>query len=324
MHASASCGDLLEQAIVHSLIAALFVEALIRAWRVGHPGQRLALRRLALAQPLLVSPALVLLFPWRAGVAFRATALLDGRSWSEVRLLGFDASRAFLGGLAALGAALFLLDARAVVRELRRGGPRAADPDRATAARIAAAVGALSRGAGGPPRISFLDRAGPAVYCAGLRRQRVVVSRGAIERLDDAELAAALAHEQAHLERRDPARSWGLLGLRALLWVSPAFQLEARVAARDAERIADERAVALGADRVALASALVKLHRAGTGRRTLVLGGALDGPLRRARSADVVQRARALLAPPAPPLPLQAARLLLAAGALAALTFLVT
>jgi Zn-dependent protease with chaperone function len=143
--------------------------------------------------------------------------------------------------------------------------------------------------------------------------------------LDAEELRAALAHEAAHLERQDPERSWVVMGLRALLCLNPTFQILARVLARDAERLADERGVELGADRLALASSLVKLHRAtgGGGRRTLVFGGALAGPLRRARSLDVEQRARALLAPAPARLPFGRLRLALAGATVAALLFFV-
>jgi Zn-dependent protease with chaperone function len=116
------------------------------------------------------------------------------------------------------------------------------------------------------------------------------------------------------------------MGLRALMCLNPTFQVQARVLARDAERRADERGVELGADRLALASGLIKLHRATGGggvRRTLFFGGALAGPLRRARSLDVEQRARALLEPPPPLLPFGRLRVALAGATLAAVLYFV-
>jgi Zn-dependent protease with chaperone function len=220
---------------------------------------------------------------------------------------------------------LFAADLGSLLSALRRGKPEAATPDGPTAARLAAALRPLEARGVAPPLV-YLDRPGPALFCAGVRRPVVYVSRGALDLLDDQELAAALAHEAAHAERKDPERSWVVMGLRALMFLNPTFQILARTLARDAERLADERGAELGADRLALASGLIKLHRAtgGGGRRTLVFGGALAGPLRRARSLDVELRARALLAGAPARLPFGRLRVALAgACALGMLYFVV-
>jgi Zn-dependent protease with chaperone function len=325
MHLDERWADILAQFLVHSLVASLFVEALARTWDVRHPGQRMALRLVALGYPLVLFPALLLLFPHRLDDAFRDQALLAGRAWHDVHFLGLDLYRAFVGGLAGLGALLFAADLGSLLSALRRGRPRAAVPDGPTAARLAAALRPLEARGAAPPLV-YLDRPGPALFCAGVRRPVVYVSRGALELLDDEELAAALAHEAAHAERKDPERSWVVMGLRAVMFLNPTFQILARTLARDAERLADERGAELGADRLALASGLVKLHRAtgGGGRRTLVFGGALAGPLRRARSLDVELRARALLVAAPARLPFGRLRVALAgAGALGMLYFVV-
>jgi Zn-dependent protease with chaperone function len=119
------------------------------------------------------------------------------------------------------------------------------------------------------------------------------------------------------------------MGARALMWFNPAFQVLSRAMARDAEWRADEDAAAACGDRLALASGLIKLHRATTSagvlpvRRTLPLAGALSGPLARVRSLDVEVRCRRLLDGPPRPLPFLRARLVLAAGSLTALLFFV-
>lgn len=326
MHLDERWADILAQFIVHSLVAALYVEALARTWDVRHPAQRMALRFLALGYPLACFPALVLLFPGRLDTGFRDVALLAGHRWRDVPLLGLDLYRTFVFGLGALGVLLFVADLGSLVAALRRGRPRAAAPDPASAAALEAARAGLAGLPGGPPEVAFLDRDGPAIFCAGVRRPRIYVSRGAVALLDPEELRAALAHEAAHLERRDPERSWVVMGLRALMCLNPTFQVQARVLARDAERHADERGAELGADRLALASGLIKLHRAtggGASRRTLLFGGPLAGPLRRARSLDVEQRARALLAPAPPRLPFGRLRLALAAATLTAVLYFV-
>lgn len=326
MHLDERWADILAQFIVHSLVAALFVEALARTWDVRHPAQRMALRLLALGYPLVLFPALVLLFPARLDTSFREVALLAGHRWRDVPLLGLDLYRAFVGGLAGLGVLLFALDLGSLVAALRRSHPRDAPPDPASAAALDAATVTLRHLPGGGPPLAFVDRDAPLLFCAGVRRPRIYVSRGAIALLDPEELRSALAHEAAHLERRDPERSWVVMGLRALMCLNPTFQVQARVLARDAERRADERGAELGADRLALASGLIKLHRAtgaGGSRRTLVFGGPLAGPIRRARSLDVEQRARALLSPAPPRLPFGRLRVALAAATLTVVLYFV-
>jgi len=318
--------DLLAQGLFHSLVASLFIEALARSWAVEHPAQKMALRLLALAYPLLVFPGLVLLFPHRGDEAFRDAALLSGRRWSDVAFLGLDLYRVFILSLAGIGLVLLAIDVVALLRMLRRGRPSPAQPAPAHAAAVASALAGL-RPAGAAPQVLYLDRPLPSLFCAGVRRPALYVSRGALDLLDAGELRAALAHELAHLARRDPARSWLMLGLRCAMCLNPTFQVLARALARDAERLADERGVELGADRLALASALLKLHRATGGldqRRTLLFGGALDGTLRRARSHDLERRVRALLAPAPLPLPLPWLRLGLAASSMSMLLYFVT
>jgi hypothetical protein len=318
--------DLLSQGIFHSLVAALFVEALVRSWAVRHPAQRVALRLVALAYPLLVFPALLLLFPHRSGEAFRDIALLTGRRWSDVAFLGIDLQQAFVTSLAALGLVLLVVDVGSLLRTLRRGRPRPGQPGPVHAAALRAALPAGPDGASPPPLV-YLDVPLPSLYCAGVRRPAIFVTGGAVDLLDAGELRAALAHERSHLGRHDPARSWAMLGLRLLMWWNPTFQVLARALARDAERLADERSVTAGADRLALASALLKLHRATggwDGRHTLVFRGALEGTLRRARSHDLEGRVRELLLPPPALLPLSWLRLGLAATSMTGLLYFVT
>ena len=321
--------DVLSQAVFHTLFASLFVEALVRMWKVRDPGQRIALRLTALGYPLVLFPALLLLFPFRAEEAFRdQIALLAGRRWEEVRFLGIGLFQWWTGGLAALGTALLLSDL--VPFLLRRRAPRLepVPPDPGSAAALEAALAPIrSRLGREPPSLQFLDRGAPVLFCTGVRRPAVVVSRGAVQLLDQGELRAALAHEIAHLARRDPAASWAVLAARIALAFNPAFQVVSRALARDAEFLADEHAAALGGDRLALASGLLKLHRATSAspalRRTLPVAAALSEPLARVRARDVEARCRRLLEPAPPRLPFGVARVALAGIALTALLFFV-
>jgi Zn-dependent protease with chaperone function len=63
-----------------------------------------------------------------------------------------------------------------------------------------------SRALAGRPRARVIENAAPMAFCAGLLRPRTYISTGALDKLDDRELQAVLAHEAHHAERRDPLR----------------------------------------------------------------------------------------------------------------------
>lgn len=315
--------DYAAQSVTHALVAALAIEALLRLWRVRAPDDRLALRLLGLGQPLVVTPALFLLAPQRAGEEFHDRwAIFAARHWEQLNVLGVSTFHAGVVLLAALGTALFLMDVGPLLRgERQRPPPPAPVPPELEAAMAEAARGHRRRA-----RLHFLDSRAPVLFCSGVRDPVLVVSRGALELLDEEELRAALSHELAHLDRHDPSLSWALMGVRAVLFFNPVTQVVARALARDAEWRADEGA---GGDRLALASAVLKLYRAGVGRpspvgRTLPFAGALAEPLQRVRSHDVEARCRRLLEP-APPsrVALRRFRLLLTGASLVALAALV-
>lgn len=292
--------DLVEQSIVHALVAALVVEALLRLWRIDSPGDRLALRLTALLQPLLVTPLLVLL-PWRAEEEFHDRwALFAGRHWEDLRFLGASLFDLFVVAMASAGLLLFLLDLWPLLRGRRRArgsGELPSGEQEAEMERLARALGIEPA-----PPLRLLPAEAPALFCTGIRRPAVLVSRGALALLDGEERRAALAHELAHLAARDPLVSWLLMGVRALLLFNPVVQVLARAMAREAERRADDLGVVASGDRVALASALLRLHRASGGGPgpALPFAPSLEEPLRRARSRDVELRCRRLLDGPAP------------------------
>jgi Zn-dependent protease with chaperone function len=289
--------DLLAQSIVHAFVAALAVEALIRHWRVEAPSERLVLRLIALAQPLVVSPALVLGWTGRSSEEFRDWAVFTARRWDDVRLLStpsfFDL---WLFGLVGCGLALFAMDLRLLLR--RRPRTALGEPPPTLLGEIEGISATLGVRA---PAVRFVESPVAALFCTGVRRHSLAVSRGALDLLDDEERRAALTHEIAHLSRHDPAKSWVLFGLRAVLFYNPVAQLVARSMARDAEVFADELAVGRGGvDRLALASAIVKLFKATHSaapamKRTLPFAAALADPFHRALTLDVERRCWRLL-----------------------------
>ncbi|HET7754283.1 MAG TPA: M48 family metalloprotease, partial [Anaeromyxobacteraceae bacterium] len=188
--------DLLAQSIVHALVAALAVEALIRHWRVDAPSERLVLRLIALVQPLVVSPLLVLGWSGRTSEEFRdGWAIFTARRWEDVQF--FSAPSLFwiwLFALVGCGVALLTLDVRPLLRRRPRTARAAPPPGLISEIeRICARLGVRA------PAVRFVENPVPAFFCTGVRLHSLAVSRGALDLLDEDERAAALAHEISHL-----------------------------------------------------------------------------------------------------------------------------
>lgn len=138
------------------------------------------------------------------------------------------------------------------------------------AARAAAVPTALIRLVDGLPMPAFTT---------GWVRPVIHVSTELERHLSPAQLAAVLAHEHAHVRRRDPLRLTVLRALGCLLFWLPAMRRLAADVADDAEIIADDFAVR--GDPVALASAILALAQwrapGRTGGTSLQHGGAIVG-----------------------------------------------
>lgn len=289
------------QAILHALTAALVVEAVLRLWRIGAPGPRLSFRLLALAFPVVVLPAFFLLAPARGEEWFRDRwALFAGSRWGDLAVWGVGVDALGLGLLSALGVTLFLVDLLPFVAErLRRRAPGISAASEGTEA-VARAVEEVARAMGvAAPPVLLLESPTPLLLSAGVRSPTLVLSRGALECLDGQERRAALAHELAHLARRDPLLGWILLATRTVMFFNPVVQVVARVAVQEMERRADDLAVGATRDPMAVAGGLVKLFRAGAegggARRGLRWGSLLAAYPARARAAAVEARCRRLL-----------------------------
>ncbi len=249
------------QAILHGIIAAALVEALLGVWRIRRAEWRMAFWVLALAFPFLVLPAFLLIAPFRADDTFGACcALVSSDRWSAVRVAGLGIDRAVLGLLALAGTVLFLRDlvpfVLEAVRERREEARSAARP----AAALVALVLDLAARANTPvPAVTLLSMNAPVLFARGLLHPTLVLSTGALTRLTDVELRAALVHELAHVRFRDPLAGWLLMTARLLMFWNPAVQLVCRAIAQEMEQRADHLAVQL-TDASGFATALRTLH----------------------------------------------------------------
>jgi Zn-dependent protease with chaperone function len=255
----------LAQSILHALVAALVVEALLRVWRIGDAAWRLRFRLLALIAPLAWLPTLFLIAPFRTAPVFVVRhALFAGERWNAIVVGGTGLGDLTLLLAAGLGSALFLRDALPSLRDLIRGGSTRPSPGpwepagaaiAAIAARHASALGIA------PPEVRIVRAHGPVLLCEGGRRPSLVAASATVAQLAPDELDAAVAHEIAHAAFRDPA--WGLVlfAVRGLLFFNPAAQWIARALVDDIERRADQSAVQLTGRADSLARAIVRLFQ---------------------------------------------------------------
>ncbi len=122
----------------------------------------------------------------------------------------------------------------------------------------------LARGDPKVPGALVLDHPAAAAYCVPGLRSAIVISAGALDLLDQAELAAVLAHERAHLrERHDLVLLPFTALLRAFRWSRIARQAHAAVALL-VEMHADDCALRQRPARE-LATALLRVGAAGGG-----------------------------------------------------------
>lgn len=118
------------------------------------------------------------------------------------------------------------------------------------AARVAAVDPRLLRIVHGLPNPAFT---------AGLLVPKIYVAEGLGTRLTEAELAAVLAHEKAHVARRDPLRLSVLRALACTLFWIPALRRLADDVSDQVELLADDAAA--GEQPLVLASAIVNVAR---------------------------------------------------------------
>ena len=130
----------------------------------------------------------------------------------------------------------------------------------------------------------------PVVAVVGIRRPRLVIARSVLQACTPEELAAVLAHEQGHIDRRDNLRRLVMYAAPdALSWLPRSAQLASAWRAATEEAADDDAARAGTGGRLALASALVKVARLAVGMphqrampvSTLYCGDSIDARVRR-------------------------------------------
>lgn len=136
--------------------------------------------------------------------------------------------------------------------------------------RIPAAEEPIGASAGrvglGSQRVRVVEGLPNPAFTVGFWRPHVYVAASLPDVLDGAQLDAVLAHEHAHVTRRDPLRLSVLRFLACILFYIPALRRLADDLTDEAEIDADDAAVSRGSP-LALASAILVLAQWATERR---------------------------------------------------------
>jgi beta-lactamase regulating signal transducer with metallopeptidase domain len=145
-----------------------------------------------------------------------------------------------------------------------------------------------------PPRVRLSDEiTGPCV--AGLLRPVVLLPPVALDALDDEELATVLAHEFAHVRRRDALANWMQVVVETANFHNPLVWIAGRWARLERELACDATALAHGR-RESCADAVLKVIRLAQAQRRMPRGlpALSEGRHLRRRFAQILDAERPL------------------------------
>jgi len=289
------------RALLGSLAAVGLVSLAVRSGRV-HSGRGRRLLVLAPMSTALVVAALSVgdaFLPrlWVTSSSAAGGQLLDllGESWALVPQARIDVLLLAWAAVATALLARRLGGVIAVRRLLREASPPLGYGDLVPVVeRLTGRLG-LRRS----PELLLLPRCPGGAFTARVRRPVVVVDPAVVDELDQRELEGLLAHELAHIRRRDNLLA-GATGLvRDVLFFLPPVHLASRWLHREREESADELASEVTTRPAALASSILKVWEHSVATRRPVACAA--GPTRRAVAgggAVVGARVERLLDPP--------------------------
>ncbi len=129
------------------------------------------------------------------------------------------------------------------------------------------------------PIVTVVPHCDGGAFVVGRRRPTVVLDGELLARLDDDELEGVLAHELAHVRRRDNSVAAALGTLRDLAFFVPGIGWAARQLHRERELAADQVAVGVTGKPGALASGLLKVIEGGADRPSACAAFAPHGSL---------------------------------------------
>lgn len=141
-----------------------------------------------------------------------------------------------------------------------------------------------------PPRVLVTDGAVGGAAVLGVRDPVLLIDAAVLELLDGEELEGVIAHELAHVARRDNLVAWAVAIVRDVAFFVPGSGWAVRALHREREAAADQDAVAVTGRPAALASGLLEVVGLSGGTRRVPHGCAALVP-----STTVVDRVELLL-----------------------------
>jgi beta-lactamase regulating signal transducer with metallopeptidase domain len=157
--------------------------------------------------------------------------------------------------------------------------------------RVAAVVVRIARSlAVAPPRVLVTRGATGGAAVIGVRDPIMLLDAEILHRLDAQELEGVLAHELAHVARRDNLVAWAVAIVRDIAFFVPGSGWAVRALHREREAAADQDAVAVTGRPAALASGLLSVVELAAGSRDVPHGCAALVP-----ASTVVDRVQLLL-----------------------------
>jgi len=161
--------------------------------------------------------------------------------------------------------------------------------------RLSALVVRLSRTLGiSPPRVLVAARARGGASVVGVRDPVLLIAARLLDVLDEAELEGVVAHELAHISRRDNLIAWSVAVIRDIVFFVPGARSAVRALHREREAAADQLAATTTGRPAALASGLLRA----LSEDVAVSSGPRDAPLGCAAlvgESDLVERVRLLV-----------------------------
>lgn len=276
-----------------------------------------------------------LIYPQRGSDLFRhGTALLDLDQWIKLELASIVPLSYSLLFFLCLATALFVVQevAPMISSHLARRGHQGCKIERGQYPKLELALDEVTQKVHQPvPQVFKVNMEIPTVYTVGVLKPSLVVSSNLAEMLDEEELRGVLAHELAHLIRRDSWLGWIMLILRAIMFYNPVALLAFRQITQDNEQACDDIAVSTTGKPLAFAAGLIKVFRAENAssnakalRRSRWLHSRVSAIYEHANLAAVKKRtARLLDSPPSRDLSHENLRLLLVSSMLSVLLFFV-